>query len=93
MYENMAPMANWPTSRSMQAGIASVGSSVLAIIVYKVTFDHQIAYYVQAYPHDGQDGLGAFMDGLYASAASELIGFIVIFLLQIFCVSKRKPKE
>jgi hypothetical protein len=86
-------MAHWPTSRSTQAGIAFLISTVLAVIAYKLTESHQFANYVQAYPHDGQDGLEAFVDGLYAAAATELVGFILIFILQIAFVSPSKSEE
>ena len=86
-------MAHWPTSRYSQAGIAFLCSTVLAIVAAKLTADHQMAIYVQAYPHDGQDGLGALMDGFYAGIATELIGFILIFFLQISLVSPTKGEK
>jgi hypothetical protein len=86
-------MAHWPTSRSTQAGIAVLTSTALAVIVYKLTEVHQFASYASAYPHDGQDGLQAFMDGLYAGAATEFVGFILIFILQIAFVSPAKSEK
>jgi len=66
---------------------------VLAIVVGKLTSDHQFAYYAQVYPRDGQDGLGAFMDGLYAGAITEVIGFVLLFLLQIIYVHGSKSED
>jgi hypothetical protein len=89
----MAAMTRRPTSRWTQAGIAILGATLLAVIAFKITANHQFDCYARTYPHDGQDGLGAFMDGLYVGSATELIGFVLIFGIQVAFVSRAKSEE
>ena len=86
-------MTHWPKSRWTHAGIAFLAATILAVTVFRLTEGHQFAYYAKTYPHDGLDGFGAYMEALTAGAATELLGFIVIFFLQIAFVSPTKPEE
>jgi len=72
----------WPRSAWKQDGIALVCATILAMAGCHWTAEAELRYYVRAYPHDGQDGLGAMMDGLTAAFWIELAGFAVIFWLQ-----------
>jgi hypothetical protein len=75
-------MSNWPTGRWEQAAVAFAGAFVTAICADVLTYKIQLARYVHDYPHDGQDGLAAFFDGLSTGAWTFAGAFIVLFVLQ-----------
>jgi hypothetical protein len=78
----------WPRSGWTQAVIAFMVGLASAICAFKITADHQIALYAREYPHDGQDGLGAVMDGFGAGAFMLLIVFAVLFVVQRIAVKR-----
>jgi len=77
---NMFP---WPISRWSQAGISFAAALVSAIAVYIYTFHTHFARYAAQYPHDGRDGLGAFMDALEDAAGTFILAFLITFVAQL----------
>jgi hypothetical protein len=77
----MADMAQWPTSRGMHAVIAVMGAAAASIGVFIWTNNTHFERYAREYPHDGQDGLSAFMDALFAGGWTFIGVSIGLFLL------------
>ena len=73
---------SWPRSKWAQAGIAFVGASISSVIVFIRVNNTHFALYARQYPHDGQDGLGAFMDALEYGFWTLIGVFLVAFFIQ-----------
>jgi hypothetical protein len=75
-------VSSWPRGRWSHAGIAFWAAIVAAIVADRIVYKIRLAQYVRDFPHDGQDGLAAFIEGLPAGAAVFVAGFIVMYLVQ-----------
>jgi hypothetical protein len=54
---------------------------LLAMLVsFLMTFVIALAWYAHAYPHDGQDGLGAFVMGLYVAPPCGVAALLSYFV-------------
>jgi hypothetical protein len=62
--------------------IALSAAILLAICVFKWTDRTQAEQYEREYPHDGQDGLGAFVDAAVAGGLTLFGAFAGFYLLQ-----------
>jgi hypothetical protein len=58
-----------------QLAIAFVGAVVVAYFVGGHVADTHFQLYARQYPHDGQDGLGAAIDGLTTGAITFVVAF------------------
>jgi hypothetical protein len=78
----------WPTSRSTQAAIAFMGAVAISVAVYKWIDETHFARYASEHSHDGQDGLGAFMDALSTASFTMIGAFVVLFVWQRLATSR-----
>jgi len=78
----MAGMTKWPTSKSAQAGLSLASAIFLGYLAYKIASMISLEHLVKEYPHDGQVGLGAMMQGLEAGALVFCLAFPVLFGIQ-----------
>jgi len=75
-------MRNWPKSWWAQAGLALIGSTLLAIICAWLAFRLSFYFFVWRYPHDGQDVLGSVALAIIVGPVVEILGFIFLFYIQ-----------
>jgi hypothetical protein len=79
----------WPKSGWAQAGIAFLSALISCVFVFIRINNTHFALYAREYPHDGQDGLGAFMDALQAGALTLIGVFVLVFVVQRFATVKK----
>ena len=79
----------WPESRSAQAGVAFLTAFGCAVIAYESICSSHLREYARLYPHDGQDGLAAGVDGLEAGALTFVLVFGIALLVQRLWLSDR----
>lgn len=72
-------MPRWPKSLWPQLLISFAASAVSAVLAFSWENKHLFAQYAREAPHDGQDGLAAFM----GAAGSALVAFCGIFLFSL----------
>ena len=88
--ESMAIMLKrWPTSRWIQAALSFVGSLVASICVFISTNNSLFKQYARENPHDGQDGLAAFMGALEIAALVLVLTFVALYAIQRFLTKAR----
>ena len=78
----------WPKSGWAHAGIAFLSALISCVFVFIRVNNTHFARYAREYPHDGQDGLGAFMDALHAGALTLLGVFLLVFAVQRLLTAK-----
>jgi hypothetical protein len=76
-------MFRWPVSRWSHAGISFATALATAATVFVHINNSHAALYAAEYPHDGQVGLGAFMDALEAAAWTFILVFLITFVAQL----------
>jgi hypothetical protein len=69
--------------------LALIGSTFLAIICAWLAFRLSFYFFVWRYPHDGQDMLGSVALAILVGPAVEILGFILLFLIQRDYFSQR----
>jgi len=90
----MAGMPNRsPTSKFTQAVIAFLSAAVSAVLVFAWVNKSRFELYARQYPHDGQDGLSAFMEALQAGFWTLLGVFIFVFIAQCMLTGDSNPPD
>lgn len=64
-----------------------------SVCVFIHTNNAHFSRYAKQYPHDGQDGLGAMMDALYAGAWTFAGAAIGLFVLQRMIAHSEPPEK
>jgi len=82
-------MIIWPRSLLAQLAISFVGAGIASYFVAGHVSDAQFLVYARQYPHDGQDGLGAMMDGLAAGGITFVAAFFGFFVAQRIATRRR----
>jgi hypothetical protein len=83
----MAGMRKWPRSMGEQFVLAFVAAFLSSIAAFFYVFINRIILYSHTNPHDGQAGLGAFVEALGTSAitlflvllGAHIVQWIVVF--------------
>jgi hypothetical protein len=75
-------MLRWPVSPWSHAGLSLIAASVFATTVFFYVERSHVVLYAKLYPHDGQVGLGAFMDALEDASGTFVLIFVVAFVIQ-----------
>lgn len=85
-------MVGWPKNGWKQAGIAFLAASIPAFIAERAVEHSHFLRYAREYPHDGQDGLAAFVDGLQAGALAFVVAWALLFVLQRLIFGSSPPE-
>jgi hypothetical protein len=72
----------WLCYRLVNALISICGATLLAMFAFLLVANTSVAVFDQEYPHDGQNGLAAFVLGFEAFIFVEIIGSIFLYFLQ-----------
>jgi hypothetical protein len=71
----------WPKSVGAHVVMAVLAAFCTSVAVYGYISNTHFDEYARQYPHDGQIGLAAFIDGLKFGAFAFVLGFGLVLLI------------
>lgn len=83
----------WPKSGWTHAGIAFLSAVIACGCVFSWVNNTHFARYAKEYPHDGQNGLGAFVDALEAGIWTLIGAFALVFAVQRLLTAKHSSSS